>query len=131
MFGLVTPSSTAPRLKGEEKARSFELDSSSVLPPPSDPEPLFLPSSPIVPPQLEGRTVAPTTDANKTPSSRKLTKVEDDDDDGDEPFVWGPLSWANRAYVEVPIVNGRGYARRKDKGKQRVMARESDLLEGV
>lgn len=39
----------------------------------------------------------------------------------------------NRAYVEVPIVDGRGYASRKDKskGKQRIVAWEIDLFEGV
>jgi len=70
-------------------------------------------------------------DTSKTPSSRKLIKDDDDGDDGDEPFVWGPPPGTNRAYVEVPIVDGRGYARRKGKGKQGIMAWESDLFEGV
>lgn len=99
--------------------------------PPSDPEPLFLPSSPIAPPRSEDHTAPPSTDTNKTPSSRKLIKDEKDDDDSDESFVWAPPPWTNRAYVEVPIVNGRGYARRKDKGEQMVMTWELDLLEGV
>jgi len=76
-------------------------------------------------------------DTNITPSSRERIKGEDEDYDDQTPFVWGPIPWRNRAYVEVPIVNGRGYARRNDKdkskgkGKQRIKAWERDVLEGV
>lgn len=134
--GLVTPSSTASPLKGKEKVKSAELDSSLESPPPSDLEPLFLPSSPSARPRSDAPIVSPSTDMNKTPSSYELIKGEGENDD-QRTFVWGPPPGTNRAYVEVPIVDGRGYARRKNKnkskdnGKRRIKEWEEDVLEGV
>ena len=99
--------------------------------PPSDLEPLFFPSSPSVQPPSEGLTAPPSL-------PHEQIKYKDEDSD-EKAFVWRSPPGVNRAYVDVPIVNGRGYARHKSesksksksegKGKQRI--REWELREGV